>query len=382
MQCWAQIRKFGENISVLGALIVLLLSRCSGTSTEQLLRLQFLQGDTYLAVETESLVNSGRTFAVTVTARKRNINALDLNFNGQLTVTASGAGTLNVSQIEPWSQGKTSITLAYTTNVGVGSIDSIVLQVAATGSSVSGSSNKITIYNEPTLHHFAVAIPTTAQINTSFDVTITAKDVNGNTLTSFSTPNDSGVLITPSSASGTLTVTSPASGFVNGVLTVSASYNIAVFALRVRVALQSDTAIKGESGPLNIQTAAQATLANFRVMAIPIASNMIRLNWTRIPEAFDVIVEEELTPGNYAQIANFSGSLHYYYHTALAAASTHSYRVTIKNSAAVTLLQGTASATTFGTGGVRHEYRSYYLHNEPELDHHRLALLHHGFGNL
>jgi predicted outer membrane repeat protein len=351
MQCWAQIQKIGENIWVLGALIFLLLSRCSGTSTEQLLKLQFLQGDTYLAVETESLVNSGRSFAVTVTARKRNINALDLNFNGQLTVTASGAGTLNVSQIEPWSQGKTRITLAYTTNVGVGNIDSIVLQVAAAGSSVSGASNRITIYNEPTLHHFAVTIPATAQINTAFNVTITAKDVNGNTVASFSTPDDAGVLTTASSASGALTVTSPASGFVNGVLIVSASYNVAVYALRVRVALQSDATIKGESGPLNIQSAAQAGLANFRVMAIPVGSDRIRLNWTKIPEAFDIIVEEEQTPGSYTQIANFSGSLHFYYHTGLAAATVHSYRVTVKDSTATTLLQGTASATTFGVGG-------------------------------
>lgn len=343
-----RMQKHHSKLSIFGLLFAL---GCSGTSTSQLLEIAFIKADTYLSIETESLVSSGKTFVVTVTARKRNINTLDLGFTNQLSVTSSGAGTLNVGTIEPWSQGKTRITLSYTTTVGVGSLDTIILQLAAAGTSITASSNKISVYNEPTLHHFDVTIPATAQINTSFNVTITAKDVNGATLTSFSTPNDSGVLITPSSASGLLTVTSPASGFVNGVLTVSASYNIAVFALRVRVALQSDAAIKGESGPLNIQTAAQATLANFRVMAIPIASNKIRLNWTRIPEAFDVIVEEELTPGNYAQIANFSGSLHYYYHTSLAAASTHSYRVTIKNNAAVTLLQGTASATTFGTGG-------------------------------
>lgn len=331
--------------------LLLLLFGCTGYSTQQILDLNFIKSDTYLSIETDSLVNSGKTFVVTVTARKRDINIADANFAGALSATASGTGALTISKVEPWSQGKARMYVSYVTTVGVGSLDSIVLQVTASGVA-SASSNKITVYNEPTLHHFDVTIPTTAQINASFNVTITAKDVNGATLTSFSTPNDAGVLITPSSASGTLTVTSPASGFVNGVLTVSASYNVAVFALRVRAALQSNSTIKGESGPLNIQTVAQATLANFRVMAMPIANDRIRLNWTKIPEAFDVIVDEELTPGNFTQIATFSGSLHYYYHTGLTAASTHSYRVTVRNNAAVTLLQGTASATTFAGGCV------------------------------
>ncbi|MFO1527928.1 MAG: hypothetical protein U1F16_18295 [Turneriella sp.] len=337
------MKKFHTLFSIVGLLFVL---GCSGASTQQLLDLAFIKAETYLAIETESLVSSGKNFVVTVTARKRNINSLDVNFQNQLSVTSSGAGTLNVSSIEPWSQGKTRITLSYTTTVGVGSLDTIILQFAAAGTSITASSNKISVYNAPTLHHFDVTIPATAQINTSFNATITAKDVNGNTLTSFSTPNDAGVLITPSSASGTLTVTSPASGFVNGVLTVSASYNVAVFAQRVRVALQSNAAIKGESGPLNIQTAAQATLANFRVMAIPVTSTQIRLTWTKIPEAFDVIVDEELTPGTFTQIATFSGSLNFHYRT-VTAATTHTYRVTIKDNAAATLLQGTVSATTY-----------------------------------
>ena len=334
-----------------GGVVLLAGPRCTRESTQNLLDLDFLGSETSLSIETESLVNSGKTFIVNVTARKGNTTAPDLKFNGQLSATASGTGTLSIIKVEPWSQGKTRLSVSYTTTVSVGSIDSIIMQVTTSGGSVKATSNKILVYNQPSLHHFDVAIPTASQINTSFNVTITAKDANGATLTSFSTPDDAAVLITPSSASGTLTVTSPASGFVNGILTVSASYNVAVYALRVRVALQSDAAIKGESGPLNIQTAAQTSLANFRVMAMPIANDRIRLNWTKIPEAFDVFIEEELTPGNYSQIANFSGSLHYYYHTGLTAASTHAYRVTVKDNAAVTLLQGTASATTFGAGG-------------------------------
>ncbi len=324
--------------------LVLVGTRCNGFSTEKLLNLEFVQGDTYLTVETAALVNSGQTFVVTVTARKRNINILDHNFASNLSVSASGTGTLTVGQIEPWSRGKARMSVSYATLADVGNLDSIVLQVQARG--LSGTSNKITVYNEPTLHHFAVAIPATATVNTAFNVTITAKDVNGNTVTSFNTPNDAGVLITPSCASGTLTVTSPASGFVNGILTLSAAYNVGVNALKVRVVLQSDAAIKGESGPLTIPPAAQATVANFRVMAIPITNNLIRLTWMKIPEAFDVIIEEEQTPGNFTQIATISGSLNYHYHT-VTASSSHTYRVTVRNNAAATLLQGTASASTY-----------------------------------
>lgn len=329
------------------ALLLILFLRCNGFSTANLLDLDFLGSENSLSIETESLVNSGKTFVVHVTARKGNTTVPDVKFNGPLSATASGTGTLSIISVEPWSQGKTRMSVSYATTVGVGSLDSIVLQVTTSGGSVKASSGKISVYNQPSLHHFDVTIPASSQINTSFNVTITAKDVNGATLTSFSTPNDAGVLITPSSASGTLTVTSPASGFVNGVLTISASYNVAVYALRVRVALQSDAAIKGESGPLNIQTAAQATLANFRVMAIPVTSTQIRLTWTKIPEAFDVIVDEELTPGNFTQVATFSGSLNYHYRT-VTASTSHTYRVTVRNNAAATLLQGTASATTYG----------------------------------
>ncbi|HNL11263.1 MAG TPA: hypothetical protein PKM44_12175, partial [Turneriella sp.] len=129
-----RMQKHHSKLSIFGLLFAL---GCSGTSTSQLLEIAFIKADTYLSIETESLVSSGKTFVVTVTARKRNINTLDLGFTNQLSVTSSGAGTLNVGTIEPWSQGKTRITLSYTTTVGVGSLDTIILQLAAAGTSIT-----------------------------------------------------------------------------------------------------------------------------------------------------------------------------------------------------------------------------------------------------
>ena len=150
---------------------------------------------------------AGTAFSITVTAKDSSGNTVT-SYTGTNTLTVS-SGTMSPTS-----------TTAFTSGVWTGQV---TLSQAGTGISIStsgggksGKSNSLTI-NAATLDHFifnTVSSPQTA--GKAFSVTITAKDSNGNTVTSYTGTN------TLTASSGLISPTST-SKFVAGVWTGSIS---------------------------------------------------------------------------------------------------------------------------------------------------------------
>jgi hypothetical protein len=150
---------------------------------------------------------AGTAFSITVTAE---------DSSGKTVTSYTGTNTLTVSSgtISPTS------TTAFTSGVWTGQV---TLSQAGTGISIStsgggksGKSNTLTV-NSAALDHFAVnAVSSPQTAGKAFSVTITAKDSDGNTVTSYTGAN------TLTVSSGSISPTST-SKFVAGVWTGSVS---------------------------------------------------------------------------------------------------------------------------------------------------------------
>jgi len=159
---------------------------------------------------------AGSGFNVTITAKDVHENTVT-SFSGAgstADLTAStGAGTISPANTGAFTNG------SWTGNITISKSQASVAITATSGVISNNPSNFFTV-NPGALHHFtfnSISSPQTAGIG--FSVTITAKDINENTVTSF-TGAGSTVDLTASTGAGTI---SPANtgAFTNGVWTSS-----------------------------------------------------------------------------------------------------------------------------------------------------------------
>jgi hypothetical protein len=162
---------------------------------------------------------SGKAFSITITAKAANGNTIT-SYKGTNTLTVS-SGT-----ISPTNTG------AFTAGIWTGQI---ILTKAETGISIStsgegktGKSNTFTV-NPGGIDHFVFNNITSQTAESAFSITITAKDSNENTITSYSGTNtlsDSSGTINPTSTgkfssgiwTGSVTITKPGSGITIGTI--------------------------------------------------------------------------------------------------------------------------------------------------------------------
>jgi hypothetical protein len=150
---------------------------------------------------------AGSAFTITITAKASNGNTIT-SYTGTNTLTVS-SGTITPTA-----------TTAFVAGVWTGQVKlsqaGTGISILTSGSGKSGTSNKITI-NPGVLDRFIFnTISTPQTIGKAFSVTITAKDANSNTVTSYTGTN------TLTSSSGTISPTGT-SAFVAGVWTGSVS---------------------------------------------------------------------------------------------------------------------------------------------------------------
>ena len=150
---------------------------------------------------------AGSAFTITITAKTSNGNTVT-SYTGTNTLTVS-SGTITPTT-----------TTAFVAGVWTGQVKlsqaGTGISISTSGSGKSGTTNKITV-NPGALDHFifnTISSPQTA--GKSFSITITAKDANGNTVTSYAGTN------TLTASSGTISPIST-SAFVGGVWTGSVS---------------------------------------------------------------------------------------------------------------------------------------------------------------
>jgi hypothetical protein len=152
---------------------------------------------------------AGKAFSITITAKSSTGNTVT-GYTGTNTLTVS-SGT-----IAPTSTG------AFTAGVWTGQV---TLSQAGTGISIStsgggksGKSNSFTV-NPGALDHFIFNSIATQTVGTAFSITVTAKDLNENTVTSYTGTN------TLSASSGTISPTST-SKFTSGIWTGSVTLSV------------------------------------------------------------------------------------------------------------------------------------------------------------
>src|SRR5204863_3353336 len=148
---------------------------------------------------------AGSPFSLSITAQDANNNTVTA-FTGTVDITIDSGGISPTVSSAFVSGGRSE-------SVTVTQSGSRTITVTRTGGSETGSSGAFTV-NAGTVDHFLVANPGTQTAGTAFSLTITAKDVNNNTVTSFAGSVSIAV------DSGTVTPTVSGS-FVSGVRTES-----------------------------------------------------------------------------------------------------------------------------------------------------------------
>ena len=150
---------------------------------------------------------AGSAFTITITAKASNGNTIT-SYTGTNTLTVS-SGTITPTA-----------TTAFVAGVWTGQVRlsqaGTGISISTSGSGKSGTTNKITV-NPGVLDHFIFnTISSPQTVGKAFSITITAKDANSNTVTSYTATN------TITAASGTISPTGT-SAFVAGVWTGSVS---------------------------------------------------------------------------------------------------------------------------------------------------------------
>jgi fibronectin-binding autotransporter adhesin len=155
---------------------------------------------------------AGSSFNIKVTARDQYNNVLSSGgntFAGTVDITSTGIFSAGSGTTASFTAGVLSTHAVTISNTG-----SFTITATRTGNAETGSSNSFTV-NAGALDHFAISTITSPQIaGTTFSATITAQDVNNNTVTSFT-----GTAAMTTNA-GTITP-STSSAFTAGVLTES-----------------------------------------------------------------------------------------------------------------------------------------------------------------
>jgi hypothetical protein len=187
------------------------------------------------ALSAPSTVSAGSAFGVTVTAKDAFGNTVT-GYKGSATLASSDGqkvvGTQTVSLAN--GMGTASITLD--------TADKVTL-TASTGS-IKGTSGSITVI-PGTLATFLVSSPSSATAGTGFQVTVTAKDAEGNTITGFS-----GAL-TLTSSDGQKVSLAAAPTFSGGMATATVTLNTA----GTLTLTASSGAFHGTGGTITVKSA-------------------------------------------------------------------------------------------------------------------------------
>ena len=154
---------------------------------------------------------TGTAFSITITAIDQNGNT----YTGYTGTADTNTLTASSGTISP-----TSTTNGFTNGVWTGSVTLTTagsITISTSGGGATGTSNTFTVYT-PTLTSFSFStISGTKTAGTTFSITITAKDQDGNTMTSYA--GSATLTETGSGAGGTVSPSSVT--FTNGVYTGS-----------------------------------------------------------------------------------------------------------------------------------------------------------------
>jgi predicted outer membrane repeat protein len=195
------------------------------------------------SISAPSTATAGSGFSVMITAKDQFGNTV-IGYRGPVTLTSSDGQTVFVSPA-PVTLRNGTATATLTLNVA----HSVTLTASA--GSLRGTSTSILV-SSAAVASFSVSAPSTATAGTGFQVTITAKDQYGNTVSNYSGP------VTLTSSDGQAVQVSPAPVTVsNGTATATVTLNVAH---SVTLTASAGT-IRGTSGSIAVSPAAVASFS-------------------------------------------------------------------------------------------------------------------------
>ncbi|RME91873.1 MAG: hypothetical protein D6767_04325 [Candidatus Hydrogenedentota bacterium] len=283
-----------------------------------------------------SVIQTGEDFTITVEAKGANTGNVISWYSASIQCSAIGNGTITQSSESGFSSGRESITLRYDNpSLPAGGEETIVIQcVDSNNASYHGTSSTIKALAAPYMTGFKIEVPTSVYTDKTFQVTITALGNNGSTITSYNGT------VNLSSAGGLGTLTPGTATLVNGVATISATYNAAAEYLTI-------SATDGTySGTSNTFSAGMGTGGNFSInlVAVPISASSIRLSWNPVPGATEYNLYIQQASGSYHTTPDVTipTSQTYYTETGLTTGVARTYKLEVKIGGNVF---GTATAT-------------------------------------
>ncbi|MBL8032934.1 MAG: hypothetical protein JNJ69_04495, partial [Leptospiraceae bacterium] len=246
---------------------------CKDYSTTDLLNLKFPTGGTKgLKISSPSPITVGQPFTITVTATNTAMpQGIQQDYQNKVNVTLQvGGGSIASVTAGGWYLGTQNFTVVYNNaSLALNTTEVILLRVTdSTDASFTTVSNNITVTSQVVFNQFKVVAPGTTFKGQPFSLTITATNSDNTTNTAYNgTVNLSTYLV-----AGTITPNT-ATGFVNGVATVSVTLAQSYTNLQIKAVDSVDNALTGLSNNF------QVYFDSVALAAFPQSASSIRIIW-------------------------------------------------------------------------------------------------------
>ncbi|MFZ5629192.1 MAG: beta strand repeat-containing protein [Spirochaetota bacterium] len=310
---------------------------CKEYSTTDLLSLKFPTGGTRgLRITAPSPITVGQPFTITVTATNTvRPDGIQQEYQNPVNLTLQvGGGTLASVTGGGWFLGTQNFTVVYNNpSLSLNSTEIILLRVTdSTDASFTTVSNNITATSQVVFNQFKVVAPGTTFKGQPFNLTITATNSDNTTNTAYNgTVNLSTYLV-----AGTITPNT-ATGFVNGVATVSVTLSQSYTNLQIRAVDSLNATLTGISNNF------QVYFDSVALAAFAQSATSVRVLWNYPTGTTQALLYRDSGAG-FQLVATLFSPTAYYSDTGLANQS-YTYRVVAQDNFATLQYQATTTAS-------------------------------------
>lgn len=334
-------RGYRQICVIVSLLITVLFPACKDYSTNDILNLKFPTGGTKgLRISSPSPITVGQPFTITVTATNTAIpNGVQQDYQNQVNVTLQvGGGSIASVTAGGWYLGTQNFTVVYNNaSLALNSTEVILLRVTdSTDASFTTVSNNITATSQVVFNQFKVVAPGTTFKGQQFNLTITATNSDNTTNTTYNgTVNLSTYLV-----AGTITPNT-ATGFVNGVATVSVTLSQSYNNLQIKAEDSVTATLTGLSNSF------QVFFDTVSFVAFPQTATSIRTSWQYPASTTQANIYRDSGSG-FQLIQTVYSPTDFYTDLGLTNGTTYTYRVVAQNTLGT--IQYTAMTTAKPSG--------------------------------
>ncbi len=245
-----------------------------------------------LQVKAPATMTSGDTVALDVSVFNPDLS-LFKDMYGDLAVSTSGAGTVELLQSPGWNLGSQRLMVRYTRAKDTpGEQESVTFTVASSAyPGLSGTSGPVAVKRLAALGTLKVEAPAAVAVDAPMAVAVTALDELGAVMTDFSGPVTLSAEVAPS-----LLTVDGWTPFSAGVATATVRFAAVTDRLYVQATHAGATRVVGVSGRINVGLDS-SDVSGFLPVAVPLAdttsASAVRLTWNALPDVTSVVVDRD-----------------------------------------------------------------------------------------